>query len=575
MTKRLISTMIAFTLPLLAAAQGFRAVVIPVEFSDETFKDKNKNVVEKISRARTYFNDQFSPVKSFSFDILPTVRLQKELSWYGANSSSAKDSRIDELVRDAVAALRNDFSVYDNDGDGTIDNICIIAAGGSEADGDGADCIWPQQLYLKERGGSFARDGKTVDSFCICVEKSGLGTFCHEFAHSFGLQDLYDTDGNGSGGTAPGLWGSLSLMDKGGDNDGGNTPPNFCAIELEQLGLGKQIELKRGYHRLHPISESKEYLRIDTDTKDEYFLLECRDNAGWDAFTGGRGLLVYHIDKSANNSWYSDYYRRNLTARERWDDNQVNCRPDHQCARLLAATPGTSDVSKMFFPLEGRTALGAETDPSLKYWSGTTSSLAIDHITLELDGSVSFNVITPVVMRESMVFQDAAIFSWSVDNTLSVESCTVSWHSSGNKSYGNIGTDTANRLTDGTFTVTVEGLSPSTGYVLQIKLMCSDGSVHAYSMDFTTKSRPNGARPFIYLKNISRRDDGSFPTGERIPLRIFNGQGVKQVQWFFDDMRIAPGLDGFWYLRTSGTLKAHVWYQDGSKDVIIRKMEVR
>ncbi|MBP5720788.1 MAG: M6 family metalloprotease domain-containing protein [Bacteroidales bacterium] len=567
--------MIAALLPLLAAAQGFRAVVIPVEFGDESFKDKNKNVVEKIASARNYFNDQFSPSRSFSFDLLPTVKLSKDLSWYGANSSSVKDCRANELIRDACAALKNDLSVYDNDGDGSIDNICIIAAGGSEADGAGVDCIWPQQLSLKERGESFVRDGKTVDSASICVEGSGLGTFCHEFAHSLGLQDLYDTDGNGSGGTAPGLLGTLSLMDKGSKNDGGNTPPNFCAIELEQLGLGKQVELKRGFHRLHPVGESKEYLRIDTPNPDEYFLLECRSDSGWDAFIGGRGLLVYHIDRSANNSWYSDYYRRNLTARERWANNQVNCRPDHQCARLLAATPGTSKVSEVFFPLEGRTAISAETDPSLKFWSGATSSLAIDHITLESDGSVSFNVITPVVVRESLVYQDAAIFSWSVDNTLSVEDCSVGWFSQGDKSYAGTGSCQASRLQDGSFTATLEGLSPSTPYTLQIKLTCKDGSAHSYSMDFVTKSRPEHARPFIYLKSLSKREDGTYPAGERIPLRVYNATGAKQVQWFFDDIRIAPGLDGFWYLQTSGTLKAWVWYEDGSKDVIIKKMNVR
>lgn len=567
--------MIALSLPLLAAAQGFRAVVIPVEFSDESFKDKNKNIVEKVARARDYFNDQFSLSRSFSFDILPTVKLPRELSWYGANSSSEKDRRVDELVRDACSALKNDLSVYDNDGDGTIDNICFITAGGSEAEGYGANCIWPQQLSMKDRGASFIRDGKTVDSISICVEQSGLGTFCHEYAHSFGLQDLYDTDGNGSGGTSRGIWGSLSLMDKGSENNGGDTPPNFCAIELEQLGSGRPIELKRGFHRLHPVGQSKEYLRIDTSNPDEYFLLECRDNSGWDAFIGGRGLLVYHIDKSANNSWYSDLFRRNLTARERWLNNQVNCRPDHQCARLLAATPGTSELGKMFFPLDGRTAISAETDPSLKFWNGATSSLAIDQIALESDGSVTFNVITPLVIRETLVFQDAAIFSWTVDNTLSVDKCTVYWHAHGNASYDGIGSTAANRLSDGTFTAIIEGLLASATYTLQIKLTCKDGSVHSYSTDFTTKSRPERARPFIYLKSLSRREDGSYPAGERIPLRVYNASGAKQVQWYFDDMRIAPGLDGFWYLQTSGVLKARVWYEDGSSDVIIKKLTVR
>ncbi len=575
MPNRLISITIAILAPLLSAAQGQRIPVIPVEFSDASFQNRQTGVVEKISRARDYFNDQFSPKKSFSFDILPTVKLSRSVDWYGANSTSLKDARADDIVREAFAALKTDFSVYDNDGDGYIDNICIIAAGRSEADGYGADRIWPQHIYMHDRSGTVMRDGKTADSYTICVESSSLGVFCHEFGHSFGLQDLYDTDDNGSGGTTAGVWGSLSLMDKGSGNNGGDTPPNFCAIELEQLGLGNPIELKRGYHRLRPISQSKEYLRIDTDIQDEYFLLECRDKSGWDAYAGGSGLVIYHIDKSSNNSWYSDIFGRNLTARERWQYNQVNCRPDHPCARVLSAIPGTRTISGVFFPQPGRTTISAETDPALKYWSGDTSPLALTGIETDSDGSVSFNVITPMIMREMYVFQDAAILSWSTDNTLDVQSCDISWHAEGDNSYYGTKTATADRVSDEHFSKTIENLSPATSYTVRIRVLCKDGSVFSHSMEFSTKSRPKGMKPFIYLTTLSRQEDGSCLVGDKLPLRVYNSSGAVRVQWYFDDMRIVTERDGFWYIPYSGVLKAQLWYSDGSSDIIIKKLNAR
>lgn len=573
--NRLISTILGLfiAVPSLLASE-YRVVVIPVEFSDVAFRDRQSNVNDKISKAKRYFDDQFTGYRVFSFDVLPVVKLQKTMSWYGANSTARKDERIDQLVRDACALVNRDLSVYDNDGDGIIDNICIISAGESESDGGGVSCIWPQQGFLSERGGTISVSGKTVDSFTVCAEESGFGTFCHEYAHSFGLQDLYDTDGNGSGGTSAGVWGSLSLMDEGSKNDGGNTPPNFCAVELEQLGIGKPVELRQGYHTLRPVSSSKEYLRIESDSDGEYFLLECRDKSGWDAYAGGGGLLVYHIDRSANNSWYSDYYKHNLSAAERWSYNQVNCRPDRQCARIIPAVPNAREVKNVFFPQPGHSALGAETDPPFKYWSGATSELLIHKISVLDDGSVSFSVIIPITMREISAFQDAAILNWSADNSLDVKECQVSWHKEGNSTVSGTSTMTIPKQEDGFYYAILEKLSPATEYSATIKLICEDGSVHSKSGKFTTKSMQKNVRPFIYLRFTRRSEDGRFYAGESIPLRVYNAQDVQNVTWYFNDRPIFPDNGGFWLITGSGTLKAKVWYKDGSADVIIKEIEV-
>ena len=573
MNRLIFTVLAALALPLAVHATGYKAVVIPVEFRDTPFSDKAGNVDAKVARARSYFNDQFYPQRTFTFDIMPVVSLPREISWYGGNSTSRKDERIDQLVRDACAALQADLSVYDNDNDGKIDNICIIAAGPSEADGGGADYVWPQQAYLSERSGTFGRNGKTVDSYTVCAEFSGVGTFCHEFAHTFGLMDLYDVDGNGSGGVSKGLWGSLSLMDKGIDNDSGNTPPNFCAIELEQLGLGNQVENGHGYHILHPVSSSKEYLRIETDNEDEYYLLECRDNSGWDAHIGGRGLVVYHIDKSANNSWYSASEQRNLTARERWQLNQINCRPDHQCAYVLEARPGASSVSQVFYPQGARNSIGSGSDPAFRFWSGQTSAMSIENIGLLPDGSVSFSVITPITTRWSYIFQDAAIFSWSTED-LDVRECEASWYPEDRKTVANTKTRQLTVQDDGFLSITVENLDPATTYIMTVAVVCTDGSVHTKTESFTTKSKRKGTRPFIYLNLNNRNADGSFAAGGKLPLRVYNATDAMTVRWYFNDVGIKAEADGFWYIPGSGTLKAVVWYGDGSRDVIVKEIIV-
>lgn len=572
--KRLIFTILAF-LPIVAGAVGYRGIVIPVEFSDSYFSDRYTGVVVKIERSRDYLNDQFTYGPTINFDIAPVVRLSRNYAWYGANSSVRRDERLGDLVREACSALQVDWSTYDNDSDGIIDNVCIIAAGGSESDGAGADHLWPQQGYLSERGGTIQAGGKTVDSFTVCAETSSMAVFCHEFAHSLGLPDLYDTDGAGSGGTTAGLWGVLSPMDNGIMSKNQPTPPNFSAIELEILGIGKPVTIGYGYLKLHPVGSSKEYLRIDSNNEDEYFLLEYRKPEGWDAGIGGEGLVIYHIDKSSNNSWYSDYFMRNLTARERWEHNQVNCRPEHLCARVIEATPGTRDISKVFFPQPGHDSFSSETDPSFHYWSGELSEQAIDNIRITEYGYVEFRLISPIILFSSQVFQDAAIFSGITDNALNITSLEAFWHPATDKRPSALKSSATPIQEDGRFGVVLENLQPATDYEVQIVANCEDGKRYSTIRRFTTKSYKSGLRPFMYFNQNERRPDGSFVSGSSFPMRIYNAEGAVSVDWFFNGEPIRRSTDGFWHFESDGTLRAEIRYRDGSVEIITKKIVVR
>ena len=570
--KRLISTIIALFLALVPGA-GRRVIVIPVEFSDTSFKDKAAATDAMAALAGQYFSHQLST--SVVFDVAPTVKLKRELSWYGANSSTRKDEYIEAAVREACAMAGISLAPYDNNSDGEVDNVCIITAGGSEAAGDGADFIWPRHGYLRDKGGVINVGGVTVNSFSVSTEFSGLSFFCHEFAHSLGLQDMYDTDAGGSGGQARGLWGTLSLMDPRTDGEFADTPPNFTAIELELLGLGNPKPLRMGYQVLRPIGSGKEYMRIDTGNEDEYFLLECRNNEGWDAGIGGQGLIVYHIDRSSNNSWYSDLYARSLTARERWEFNQVNCRPDHQCARVIAALPGSVNVRTVFFPQPGHNAFSSDTDPAFRFWNGNASDLAIEDITLLSDGSVSFMLINPVAIESYQVFQDAAILSWHTDNTLDVQECELTWYPKDEKIGSKTHTERVRKQDGGSFYFIFENLEPSITYEVVISVLRNNGSRLSKTISFTTKTRQKVSYPFIYFNTMQRNADGSFVAGDAFPMRIYNARDVARVEWMFEGKYIYPEADGYWHLPGSGTLKAIISYNDGTTEIISKKLNVK
>jgi len=59
----------------------------------------------------------------------------------------------------------------------------------------------------------------------------------------------------------------------------------------------------------------------------------------------------------------------------------------------------------------------------------------------------------------------------------------------------------------------------------------------------------------------------------KLPLRVFNTQGVKSVSWFFDGEPVSVGEDGYVGYSHSGELKVYVDYSDGSRDVMVKKVK--
>ncbi len=547
----------------------FRMVVIPVQFEDRTFSCTQEELRSTVELSAEYFVRQFRGERDFSFELAPVVTLPKAVAYYGANYSDRKDVLLHEAVREACSRSSGsvDFSLYDNDSDGYVDNVYLIAAGMSEADGAGENWIWPQHGYLKDHGGTESIKGAQINSFCVCTEQTsdvgaspvtaGIGVFCHEFCHVLGLTDLYDTDGDGSGGESRGMWG-LSLMDYGCRLNGGFNPPEFNATDMDILGLGRCEKLAKGSYTLEPIEKSGIYLKAETDTDGEYYLFECRS---------GYGLAVYHIDRSDSPAGWSDYYKTELSAAQRWSLSQVNCRPDRECAFPVPADPDAGDASGIFFPQPGHDSFGSDTSPAFRYWSGGSSTLALTDIRRGDDGSVSFNVIEPVTLRETTVFQDAAIVSWTADASLSgIVGYEIEWSDRDGK-YG--------AETDGSaHSFTLTGLRPQTAYSFTVRMKLDDGCAYSASSTLVTKVYLQNSYPYIYLRGSDRNTDGTFNAGAKIALKVFNAPDAVQVKWYFDGKEITVGEDGYYSIVTSGVLKAEVLMADGSTEILTKEVRL-
>lgn len=572
-------------------AQVQKAIVILAQFSDLSFKYTRDDFVNLLNgedytsngatgSVKKYFQDQFGEGYEFIFDVSPIVTLSNPYSYYGENDEDDVDKRPAEMVIDActLADPDVDFTSYDLDGDGEVDNIFVFFAGPDEAEGASDDHIWSHSWWIKDGAGTRVRlDGKLLNHYATSSELkrsvstgkfgfAAIGTFCHEYSHVLGLEDMYDTDYEQSGGQANGLWGSTNLMDSGNYNNDGNTPPNYNALQLELLGLGICIPAHTGHYTLSPVNKSREYYMFDTDNDGECFILEARHNSGWDEYIGGSGMLIYHIDQSLNPAGYSDGQEMDLTAEERWYWNEINCNPEHECVDLVETSAYARNIAEAFWPYAKRNTFSSKTNPAFKFWSGKESELAITDITKKGE-DVEFTIAGSLSISKVESFQDAAIIQWTA---LADEDdiCHLSWKKEGSSKESSV---TVQQYDAGKYAYTIEGLDPKSTYQFTIAI----GDTESLSGTFTTKAMYTSGYPFIYLNSASRDAQGYFMEGSEIPLRVYNAKNYYSIKWYFDSTAIVPDGNGYYTISRPGTLKVVIDYNDGTTDIISKKIRIK
>ncbi len=278
---------------------------------------------------RDYYRESSYGKYDLEGKVVGWLRLPQPYSYYvdGQNGLAANayphDAR--KLVEDALAlaALQVDFSTFDADGDGYLDGLFIVhAGGGAEADPNPASRagkIWSHQWNITS---PFVSAGVTAYAYSMEPEDGRVGVFAHEFGHMLGLPDLYDTTYRSEGA------GDWCLMAGGSWNGGGDTPAEMSAWAKARLGwLVPQIVKRSRTLRIVPIEHSdKACYRLWTKgaTGDEYFLLEYRQRTGFDAKLPGEGLLIWHIDDDEHNNDHPGDYLVGLEQADGRTDLELN-----------------------------------------------------------------------------------------------------------------------------------------------------------------------------------------------------------------------------------------------------------
>lgn len=336
--------------------------------------------------AREYFMRQSGGRFTPRFDVLGPVTLPQNRSYYGGNNSAGRDKAPEEMAIHAARLLEGevDFTEYDLDKDGTVDNLIIIYAGQGEATYGAASTVWPHSGRISDKHVGINAGGAALDRYACFNEWEldrpvGLGTFVHEFSHMLGLPDLHDTTDAGAAYT-PGEW---SVMDSGLYNNDGRTPPNYSVFERYALGWLEPYEIEGADEvTLEDIGTSNRGCIIRTERASEYFLLENRQRTGWDSFVPGHGMLIWHIDFD----------------REAFGDNRVNDIATHQHVDIVEAGGVANSLNSetlASYPWPGtlgKTAFTPTTVPALSSWNGRGIELPLTDIRETAAGIISFDV---------------------------------------------------------------------------------------------------------------------------------------------------------------------------------------
>ena len=409
--------------------------------------------------ARDYYmdasNGQFEP----EFDVYGPVTLPYKRSYYGASTAYSHDSRPEDMVVHAIELLdpEVDFSQYDNDKDGKLDNVYLFYAGQGENDGGPSECIWPHAWELTAQRKEFLADGVLVSRYACSNEwqtqaglPDGIGTFCHEFSHVMGLPDLYCTNGMVKDGYTPGKW---SIMDYGPYNNDSRTPPTYSAYERNAMGwLDIDVLGEAATVTLPELQSSNKGCLMPTRNTNEFFLFENRQQTKWDTYLPGHGMLIWHIDFDQRT----------------WDLNEVNNSQTHQYVDLVEANgAGNSDTGAAWPGTTGKTNFTADSNPAFRNWYGEEMP-PITNIE-ETDGVITFDVDggdfvfgTPEAPMAEDVTPVSFRLSWNaVDRAKSYEVSVYTKDEGGSPIY----LDGFNALNvDGETSVAVENLVAETDY---------------------------------------------------------------------------------------------------------------
>ena len=334
----------------------YHALVIPVEFKDET--EQNKISPDKLANLEIAFNGTpeqtgWESVKTYyqkasygklnlSFDIQPVYYLSKTSSYYDGSDivdSDGYKNGSEVILKEVLAGLdpNFDFEPYDWNKDGAIDAVYLIYSASvvyGNSDSDEESIYWAyvtwdyndtkydekDAFYYLFAGFDFMDENvkdKDDDEYVIDGLNVNASTYIHETGHLLGLDDYYDYDT--SSGSNKGLGGADMMDYTVGDQNvysktmlGWMTP---TIVVPSETNTTQTVTIKssqaQGDAILIPLNFNNsyfcEYLLIDLYSAEGLNAMHASMNGTY-LYDGEKcGVRIYHVSSSIDNPYNDNY----------------------------------------------------------------------------------------------------------------------------------------------------------------------------------------------------------------------------------------------------------------------------
>lgn len=469
----------------------FSAMSNPKDYYTRMLNERGFSDNGATGSASDYYSDNSNQQLDITFDVYGPVKVSKPHYYYGNRSAGAA-----EVLSEACKLLdaEIDFSKYDTDGDGIVDNIFYFWAGYGEADSGDPNDLWPCSWNLMQAKDTLVCDGKYIGSFACSNElrsndndayavPTGIGTFVHEFGHVLGLPDMYDTQYNMLSFTS----GYIDLMDKGSYSNDSRTPPNLSGYERCILGWVTPKVLNQQADSVLTLRSitSGDVLQIKTDNPDENIFLENRQLEGWDKYLPLHGMLAWHVD-------YDSLAFHN---------NVLNCDYTHPRYDLVAADGKRNAATRSGDSFPGADSI---TEFAFTAWDGSVLTPGVEAIE-ERNGLIRFvincgevKIGAPTNVALVDVAQKSAVLTWQNGKNTLASNVNV-WHDKQLvASYTGIADERQ----------PLDGLEPDTEYIVSVTSTAGHNVSDSVSVTLQTLPLPFAEREQQALPATDVTQDG-------------------------------------------------------------------
>jgi len=289
-----------------------RVLVIAVSFQDVAPTTSIAELKQEwFGTVPAYFHEASFGKVTITGDLFGWYKLPHPLSYYGRDCHAINDANCSgmnqswKIANDTIPLVANDVNF------GNYDYYVFLHAGTGQETSLNNDDIWSVTYFDQ----SLRTPTLTITRFSIVPELEAQpnvpnGDWCVEFAHNLGVPDLYDTtNGPNNGKSILGPW---DLMDKGSWNGDppGSLPAHMTAWAKIRLGWisgpmlltaapGTTTTLvaptEIASNQVHaikiPIGEN--------ESSNEYYLIEVRQQIGFDAALPASGVLITIVNENA------------------------------------------------------------------------------------------------------------------------------------------------------------------------------------------------------------------------------------------------------------------------------------